>query len=86
MTQKRILRATMRQVARERDLLVRDAFRLYSADVDDPEVAALLSKLAEQDPDDTAQELFAIANWLIDDLAESTGATRDEVLARLHRR
>jgi len=86
MTQKRILRAKARGAARERDLLLRDAFRTYWADLDDPEVANLVSQLAKDDPDQTALELFGMVNRLIDEVSEASGETREIVLARLQRR
>jgi hypothetical protein len=85
MTQKRILRAKARNAVRERDLRLRDAFRLYWADVDDPDVANLLGELAHEEPDGTARQLFAMLNRLIDEVTETTGESRDTVLARLQR-
>lgn len=85
MTQKRILRANARKVVRERELLLRDAFRLSWADIDDPEVVNVLGQLAEGHPDGTAVELFGMVNRLINEVAESTGESRETVLARLQR-
>lgn len=85
MTQKRILRANARKVVRERELRVADAFRLHDKDVDDPAITELLDELATEDPADTAQALFDIANRLIDQLAEETGAKRSDLVARLRR-
>ncbi len=85
MTQKRILRANARKVVRERELLLRDAFRLSWADIDDPEVVNVLGQLAEGSPDGTAVELFGMVNRLIDEVAETTGESRETVLARLQR-
>jgi len=85
MTQKRILRAQARQVTRERELRLRDAFRLYWADIDDPDVATLIAELAEESPDETARTLFTMVNRLIDEVTESTGESRDTVLGRLQR-
>lgn len=81
MTQKRILRANTRKVARERDLLVRDAFRLYAVDPDDPEVVSLISKLVEEDPQATALAFFGVATELVVQLAEATGGTPADVLS-----
>ena len=85
MTQKRILRAITRNAARERDLLLRDAFRAYWADLDDPEVLELLGRLADDDADGTASLLFGMVNRLIDEVVESTGESREVVFARLQR-
>lgn len=85
MTQKRILRATTKAVARERDLMLRDAFRAYWAELDDPKVADLLSQLAQGDPDETARELFGMVNRLLDEVIETTGETRENAYARLQR-
>lgn len=83
MTQKRILRAKARTVARERDLLMRDAFRAYWADIDDPDAVNIVSRLAQDQPDDTALKLFGMVNQLIDQVAEQSGDTREVVLSRL---
>lgn len=85
MTQKRILRANTKKVARERDLLLRDAFRLFWVDLDDPEVENLLSELVTGDPTQTTRELFEMVNKLLDEVVETTGETRDAALARLQR-
>jgi succinate dehydrogenase flavin-adding protein (antitoxin of CptAB toxin-antitoxin module) len=85
MTQKRILRAKARGAARERDLLLRDAFRAYWADIDDPDVVNLVSQLTQDDPDLTALTLFGMVNRLIDEVTEVSGETREVVLARLQR-
>ena len=85
MTQKRILRAITRNAARERDLLLRDAFRAYWTDLDDPEVLELLGKLADDDADGTASLLFGMVNQLIDEVVEATGESREVVFARLQR-
>lgn len=85
MTQKRILRAITRNAARERDLLLRDAFRAYWTDLDDPEVLELLGKLADDDADGTASLLFGMVNRLIDEVVEATGESREVVFARLQR-
>ena len=85
MTQKRILRANARNTARERDLLLRDAFRAYWADLDDPAAVNLVSQLAQEEPDEIALQLFGMLNRLIDEVTEATGETRDVVLARLQR-
>jgi hypothetical protein len=85
MTQKRILRALARKVVRERELRMRDAFRLYWVDVDDPDVDTLLGGLTQEDPDGTALQLFGMVNRLIDEVTETTGESRDTVLARLQR-
>ncbi len=85
MTQKRILRAKARGAARERDLLLRDAFRTYWADIDDPDAPDLIAKLAQDDPDLTALQLFAMVNRLIDEVTEISGESREVVLARLQR-
>lgn len=85
MTQKRILRATTKAVARERDLMLRDAFRAYWADLDDPKVADYLSQLAEGDRDETALELFGMVNRLLDEVIEISGETRENAYARLQR-
>lgn len=85
MTQKRILRAKTRSVARERDLLLRDAFRTYWADIDDPDTANLISQLIQDDPDPTALQLFGMVNRLIDEVTEVSGESREVVLARLQR-
>ncbi len=85
MTQKRILRAKARDAARERDLLLRDAFRAYWADIDDPDVANLVSQLVQEDPDVTALQLFGMVNRLIDEVTEVSGESREVVLTRLQR-
>lgn len=85
MTQKRILRANTRKVARERDLLLRDAFRLSWADPDDPEITDLLSQLIAGDSAETTQELFEMVNRLLDEVTETTGETRDAALGRIQR-
>jgi len=85
MTQKRILRANARSAARERDLLIRDAFRASWADPDSPETEKLLVGLAADDPDLTAHQLFGMVNRLIDEITEVTAETRDAVFARAQR-
>lgn len=85
MTQKRILRATMRKVVRERDLRIRDTFGLYAEDPDDPKLAELIAELVDDDPGATALAYFDIANRLLAQLAEATGSTPDEALTRAMR-
>lgn len=85
MVQKRISRASSRRTPRERGAVVRDVFRRWSTDPDDPDVSSLLEGLVEDDPDLTAHQLFGLANTLADELAEATGTTRDQVLGRLLR-
>lgn len=85
MTQKRILRAKARGTARERDLLLRDAFRASWADIDNPDTVNVISQLVQADPDLTALQLFAMVNRSIEEILEVTGESRDVVLARLQR-
>lgn len=85
MTQKRILRAAARRATRDRDTMMREAFRLYAADIDDPDVVNVLSALATENPDMTALQLFGLANRAIDELVEASGSERAEVVARLLR-
>ncbi|MCX6397946.1 MAG: hypothetical protein NTV23_15770 [Propionibacteriales bacterium] len=84
MTQKRIVRAQARGAARERDLLLRDAFRAAWADNDDA-VADLLGQLVERDPDLTADQLFGMVTTLLEEVTDLSGETREAVLARLQR-
>ena len=85
MTQKRILRAKARTVVRERELKLRDACRLYWADADDPKIVGLVGELTQDDPDETAVELFGMVNRLIHEATDLTGETPDAVLVRLQR-
>lgn len=85
MTQKRILRANARKVVRERELLLRDAFRAYAADVDDPAAVDIIGQLAQDDPDETAVQLFAMVNRLMDEVMVATGDSREAILTRLQR-
>lgn len=85
MTQKRILRANARKLALQRDRMTRDAFAKYAADPDDPDVQNLIDQLVEDDPSETARELFAIAARLLHEVADATGSSPDHVLARISR-
>lgn len=85
MTQKRILRANARKVVRERELLLRDAFRAYAADIDDPTAVNLISQLAQDDADDTAVQLFGMVNRLLDEVVDATGDSRESILTRVQR-
>jgi hypothetical protein len=82
MTQKRILRANTRKVARERDLVVRDIFRMYAKDPDHADIPNLINELVEDDPNASATVFFAIAARLVDELAEATGSTPEQILRR----
>lgn len=85
MTQKRILRAHARKLALERDRTTRDAFARYATDPDDPDVQHLVDQLVEDDPSETARELFSIAARLLHEVADATGASPEQVLARVSR-
>ena len=85
MTQKRILRANARKLALQRDRTTREAFESYAADPDDPAVQELLERLVEDDPAETAAELFRIAAQLLHEVADATGATPAQVLTRVSR-
>jgi hypothetical protein len=87
MTQKRILRAASptRTTVRERDKMLREAFRLYTVDADDIEVEKLLVRLADETPDGVTFRLFDMVNVLVNELSGETGTSRDELLARLQR-
>ncbi|MCZ4499663.1 MAG: hypothetical protein JWQ74_2216 [Marmoricola sp.] len=83
MTQKRILRAKPRPIGRERDKLLRNAFRLHWAGAEDTEIVEILSRLNAENADAASLELFAMVNQLLDELVETTGVSRDSALARL---
>ncbi|WP_309646796.1 hypothetical protein [Nocardioides sp.] len=85
MTQKRILRANARKLALQRDRTTRDAFATYGVDPDDPAVQELIDQLVEDDPAETAAELFRIAAQLLHEVADATGCSPDQVLARISR-
>lgn len=85
MTQKRILRAHARKLALQRDRMTREAFEAYDADPDDPQVRELLAALVEDDPAETAAELFRVAALLLHEVADATGVPAAQVLTRVSR-
>lgn len=85
MTQKRILRANAPKVVRERGLVVRDVFRMYAKDPDDPAIATVISELVEGDPTATATAFFDIANQLVIELSDATGSKPEDVVNRVVR-
>jgi len=83
MTQKRILRANPRPIGRERDKLLRNAFRLQWAGAEDTEIVEIISALNSDDADAASLELFSMVNQLLDEVVELTGISRDSALAKL---